>query len=212
MRTDSLIDDDWKFSVAYDGGRKESATEDINLPYTWNNKDIQAGKIDYYRGFVVYRKGIFFGEDAKDKRVFLKFDGVSLVADVFVNKKFVGEHRGGYTAFCYDISPYLEFGKENQITVKVNSAYQLDIMPLSGDFNIFGGIYRPVHLIVTGKACISPLDFASSGVYLTQTNVSDKSAQLEVRTVLSNGYNEAKDLLVKTIIYDKSGKEVEQKS
>ncbi len=211
-RIDTLIDKDWKFSISYDGGRKESTAEHVNLPHTWNNHDIQSGKIDYYRGVGVYRKEIFFDESLDGKRVFLRFDAASLVADLFINNKFVGEHRGGYTAFCYEITPYLEYGKENLITVEVNNSWRSGIMPLTGDFNIFGGIYRPVHLIITDAICISPLDFASSGVYLTQSNVSHESAQMEVRTVLSNGHNEAKNFLVKTIIYDENGKEVGHKS
>lgn len=50
--------------------------------------------------------------------------------------------------------------------VRVNNGEQLDVMPLVGDFNFYGGIYRDVHLLVTEDICISPLDYASPGVYL----------------------------------------------
>ncbi|MBV6647690.1 MAG: beta-galactosidase, partial [Cyclobacteriaceae bacterium] len=59
-------------------------------------------------------------------------------------------------------------------------------MPLGGDFTKYGGIYRPVSLLVTEKVCISPLDYASSGVYITPTTVSEKMAIVDIATKVSN--------------------------
>ena len=50
--------------------------------------------------------------------------------------------------------------KENTLLVRVNNGEQLDVMPLVGDFNFYGGIYRDVHLLLTDNLCISPLDYA----------------------------------------------------
>lgn len=78
----------------------------------------------------------------------------------------MGEHRGAYGAFVFDITDRVDYGKENKILVKVTNALHLDIMPLVGDFNIYGGIYRDVNLIITEPTHISLTDYASPGVYL----------------------------------------------
>ena len=78
-------------------------------------------------------------------------------------------------------------GKENSILVRVNNGEQLDIMPLVGDFNFYGGIYRDVHLLITDETCISPLDYASPGVRLIQDSVSHRYAKVRAIVDLSNG-------------------------
>lgn len=63
---------------------------------------------------------------------------------------------GGYTAFCTEITDQVEDG-ENDLEVWVSNAYRTDVLPISGDFNVYGGIHRPCHLIITENNCISPL-------------------------------------------------------
>ena len=81
----------------------------------------------------------------------------------------------------------MNYGKDNTVLVRVNNGEQLDVMPLVGDFNFYGGIYRDVHLLVTEDICISPLDYASPGVYLVQQQVDKKQAGILARINLSNG-------------------------
>ena len=81
----------------------------------------------------------------------------------------------------------MNYGKDNTVLVRVNNGEQLDVMPLVGDFNFYGGIYRDVHLLVTEDICISPLDYASPGVYLFQQHVGEKQAAVLARINLSNG-------------------------
>ena len=77
------------------------------------------------------------------QRAFLRFEAVSQVADVFVNGIPVGNHKGSFNAFCFEITSSLKKG-DNLIEVKVSNRLDNDIAPLSGDFTVFGGIYRPV--------------------------------------------------------------------
>ncbi|MDR0833834.1 MAG: glycoside hydrolase family 2 protein [Candidatus Symbiothrix sp.] len=159
----------WKFTPGYEV-RKNVFTE-VNLPHTWN-LDALSGKANYDRGLMNYEKSIDIPASWEGKSIYLRFKGVNSVATVFVNGKCMGEHRGGYTAFVFDITPYVTVGKANTVMVRVNNAMQLDVMPLLGDFNMYGGIYRDVELIVTEPEHISLTDYASSGVYLTpQINV-----------------------------------------
>ena len=68
-----------------------------------------------------------------------------------MNGQYLGNHKGAFNAFCFEITPYLK-KKDNELIVKANNILNPDIAPLSGDFTIFGGIYRPVSLLfTTGK-------------------------------------------------------------
>jgi len=124
------------------------------------------------------------------------------VSNVFVNGKHIGEHRGGYGAFVFEITDKVEYGKENTLLVRVNNGEQLDVMPLVGDFNFYGGIYRDVHLLLTDNLCISPLDYASSGVYLIQQQITDKQAAICARINLSNGTGELRKAVLRLQVND----------
>ena len=74
----------------------------MDLPHTWNAQDALSGKIDYKRGIGNYEKKLFVQSQWKGKRLFLRFEGVKSIANVFINRKHIGEHRGGYGAFVLD--------------------------------------------------------------------------------------------------------------
>ena len=185
QRQDILLNNDWNFRFSH---QVQKGTEvRVDLPHTWNAQDALSGKIDYKRGIGNYEKNLFIRSEWKGKRLFIRFEGVNNIADVFVNRRHIGEHRGGYGAFIFEITGKVEYGKENSILVRVNNGEQLDIMPLVGDFNFYGGIYRDVHLLITDETCISPLNYASPGVRLIQDSVSHKYAKVRTVVDLSNG-------------------------
>lgn len=169
-----VINNNWRFTDGFEV-RKKVFTE-ITLPHTWNTKDALGGNPDYYRGLGNYERSLTVKDSWKGKRLFVRFLGVNTVANVFVNGRHVGEHRGGYTAFAFEITDYVNYGEENVLWVRVNNAPQLDIMPLVGDFNMYGGIYRDVELYVTNTDLISLLDHGSKGIYLHQQEVSHEKA------------------------------------
>ena len=113
--------------------------------------------------------------DWANKRLFVKFYGVQSIADVFVNGHHAGEHRGGWTAFTFEITPYLKYGENNSLVVVVNNSYQNDILPTSSEINLYGGIYRDVELIVTERTTVSPLYYGSDGILIHQNNITDTS-------------------------------------
>ena len=185
QRQDILLNNDWNFRFSH---QVQKGTEvRVDLPHTWNAQDALSGKIDYKRGIGKYEKNLFIRSEWKGKRLFIRFEGVNNIADVFVNRRHIGEHRGGYGAFIFEITGKVEYGKENSILVRVNNGEQLDIMPLVGDFNFYGGIYRDVHLLIIDETCISPLNYASPGVRLIQDSVSHKYAKVRAVVDLSNG-------------------------
>ncbi len=185
QRQDILLNNDWNFRFSH---QVQKGTEvRVDLPHTWNAQDALSGKIDYKRGIGNYEKNLFIRPEWKGKRLFIRFEGVNNIADVFINRRHIGEHRGGYGAFIFEITGKVEYGKENSILVRVNNGEQLDIMPLVGDFNFYGGIYRDLQLLITDETCISPLDYASPGVRLIQDSVSHRYAKVRAIVDLSNG-------------------------
>lgn len=181
------LNENWSFRFSHQVNK--GFAKRVDLPHTWNAQDALSGKVDYKRGIGNYEKKNFIKPEYQGKRLFLRFEGVNTVASVFVNRKYAGEHRGGYGAFVIEITDKVDYGKENSVLVRVNNAEQLDVMPLVGDFNMYGGIYRDVNLIVTENVCISPLDYASSGVKLIQDSVSNEYAKVRNVIQLSNGRN-----------------------
>ena len=185
QRENILINQDWNLRFSHQVDKNSSRR--VDLPHTWNAQDALSGKPDYKRGIGNYDKKLFIRSEWKGKRLFLRFEGANCVSNVFINGKQIGEHRGGYGAFIFEITDKVNYGKDNTVLVRVNNGEQLDVMPLVGDFNFYGGIYRDVHLLVTEDICISPLDYASPGVYLFQQHVGEKQAAVLARINLSNG-------------------------
>lgn len=200
QRQDILLNNQWEFRFSH---QVQKGTEvRVDLPHTWNAQDALSGKIDYKRGIGNYEKKLYVRPEWKGKRLFLRFEGVNSIADVFINRRHIGEHRGGYGAFVFEITGQVDYGKENSILVRVNNGEQLDIMPLVGDFNFYGGIYRDVHLLVMDEVCISPLDYASPGVRLIQDSVSDKFAKVRALVELSNGSDAGQTVELKMRLMD----------
>jgi beta-galactosidase len=213
IRQDQTLADGWKF-IKEDAGLTAATDnwEAVTLPHTWNTVSADQGdhkkdphyKNGYYRGACWYVRTIDVPAGWQGKRVFLRFEAASLVAKTYLNGQELGEHRGAFTAFCYELTPLLHPGA-NELRVQVDNSGQKDVPPLAGDFNIDGGLYRPVHLIVTDPVCISPLDLASPGVFLITKSLNDSSAQIQVETMVSNGKTSPVQVQVRTDVSDASG-------
>ncbi|WP_333576812.1 glycoside hydrolase family 2 protein [Sphingobacterium sp.] len=210
----------------------------VNLPHTWNANDMQTKEIKsgslgknerFYTGDAYYRKS-FVPETAwKDKRIFIRFEGVNTNTEVYVNNQplptkegknditydntkrngnynFVGRHQGGYSAFVFELTNMLQFGKENEILVKVNNEATPQVIPVNHTlFPMYGGIYRPVELIVTEDIHIAVNDFAAKGIYLTQKNVSKKTADVAVKIKIDNKSGKKQPIELLTTIFEKDG-------
>ncbi len=184
QRENILINDNWKFRFSHQVDRNSG--QRVDLPHTWNAQDALSGKMDYKRGIGNYEKVLYIKPEWRGKRLFLRFEGANSITNVLINGKHLGEHRGGYGAFIFEITDKVNYGLENDILVRVNNAEQLDVMPLLGDFNFYGGIYRDVRLLITDMICVSPLDYASPGVYLAQQKVTHEKADVHAIINLSN--------------------------
>lgn len=164
--------------------------EGVTLPHTYN----PSGSDEIYReqkeavgymGPAWYRKSLFIDKTQKGQRLFLRFDAAYLRSDVYVNGKKLGRHDGGYSAFCYEITDVVKYGGDNLIAVRTDNSYNNDITPLGGGYVKFGGLTRDVWLIEKPPVCISPVHFASSGVYCRPVKIASDVAQLEIDTMLN---------------------------
>ncbi|MCD7931645.1 MAG: beta-galactosidase [Tannerellaceae bacterium] len=187
----------------------EADWEEVEIPHTWNAKDMQTRANNFYEGVGYYRKTYFMPADWDTKRVFLRFEGVGAVAEVYVNGSLVTTHKGGYSAFACEIGTLLKAGEENEIIVKADSSSRPDVIPVNHVlFGVYGGMYRPVWLIATETTNICVTDHASAGVYITQKNVSKKKADVRVKVKLDNSTLQPAKLNLNNTLYNQAGKAI----
>ena len=209
------INDGWKFTKgspfeAQLAGCDDSSWETVNIPHTWNDKDADDETPGFYRGPVWYRKQLFIDKSQEGRRAVIYFEGANQEVRFYLNGQFVGEHKGGYTRFCFDITPHLRYGQENLFAIYVNNVYNPNIPPLSADFTFFGGIYRDVYLQFMNPVHIAANDYASSGVYIRTPEVNNSAASVEITTLLTNDMSQPTEIRVENIICDADGKEVKK--
>ncbi|MBS0031107.1 glycoside hydrolase family 2 protein [Chitinophaga sp. 22321] len=189
-------------------GQTDTSWNKVAIPHTWNSKDMQEGK-NFYAGDGCYKKLFTPGPELKGKRLFLRFDGVGSVAGLYVNNRFIGEHKGSYAAFCFEITHSVKYGEENTIVLKANNKAREDVLPINNFlFGIFGGMYRPVNLLITNDINITTTDYASAGIAISQRNVSDKKAGISVTAKIENKQAHLTNVQVQTEIKDRQGKRV----
>ncbi|HXR48349.1 MAG TPA: glycoside hydrolase family 2 TIM barrel-domain containing protein [Candidatus Limnocylindrales bacterium] len=210
-RQDTLLDSGWHFKSGDILGAEavdfsDTNWQTISIPHSWGWEEAQQGK-DYYRGPGWYRRELDLKPQA-GKRCFLRFEAASLFADVYLNGDFLGEHRGGFGAFCFEITGHLAASGTNVIAVRVSNSWEPDIAPLSGDFSVYGGLYRPVHLIETADENFTPTDHGSPGVAWLQTSVTKKKALLDMTAQISNGTRNNQSLTLVATVFDASGKKI----
>jgi beta-galactosidase len=219
-RASVTLSNDWKF-IKQDAAPDAdfSGWETVSVPHTWNAQDGQNGKAanpdqpaGYYRGPAWYARDLDIPATWSGKRVFIRFNAVSLVSDVYINGQHLGQHRGAFGAFCYELTPYLKKDGPNVLRVKADNTKYEDVAPLSGDFTVFGGIYRDVELLAADPVCITPLDHGTWGVFLTQKKVTPEEAVIEVATHLSNGTAREASATVRVDVLDATGAVVQTAS
>ena len=211
-REDTDLDTGWRFNLAEvtnaaQMGFDDSGWQTIALPHNWGWEEAQQGK-GYYRGPGWYRRELNIGAPAAGRRYYLRFEAASTVADVYLNGTLLGEHRGGFGAFCFEITRALSADGTNTLAVRVSNRAEPDIAPLSGDFSVYGGLYRSVHLIETPDVNITPMDHGSPGVAWQQTHVTTDAAALDVTAQVSNGARGAQPVTLIARVMDANGRVV----
>lgn len=185
------LNSNWQFIREDVKGAKEikfSAEnwKNISVPHNWGFEDAQIGNKKYYRGVGWYRRELTIIPEL-GKRYFIRFEAVSTVTDVYINGILLGQHSGAFSAFTFEITKYLSKSGSNILAVRASNAPTQDVAPLSGDFNIYGGIYRSVYLLETADICFNLTDYSSPGVSWLQSKVTKEKAVLDILTWINNG-------------------------
>lgn len=204
QRTLTNINQGWEFSKTNQSATKQQ-WQPINLPHCWNIEDVMDDNPGYYRGEGYYKRTIWVDQKYKSEQLFLLFEGANQVSEVFVNGQKAGEHVGGYAAFYVSLSPFVQFGKQNEILVKVDNSYNQDIAPLSADFTFYGGLYRDVWLLRTKQTHFSVKE-NTQGIYITTPRVTEESATLEVKAHITTTQTLDSKIKVNSVLIDAQGK------
>jgi beta-galactosidase len=170
----------------------------VTIPHT--NKMVPWHGFDDkdYQFVSLYRRHFIVPPGLTDRRVFIDFGGVMTAATVTINGHKLGEYRGGYTPFSFELTPHLNWRGDNVIAVEVDSTERSDIPPFGGDIDYltFGGIYRDVALRAVPKAFIEnifarPVDVLSNGRHVEVRCFIDQSkaaaAQRRLKAELLDG-------------------------
>ncbi|MBT8037750.1 MAG: DUF4982 domain-containing protein [Verrucomicrobiae bacterium] len=145
-----------------------------------------------------YRKSFQIPVDAAGKMAFVEFDGVYMNGEVWINGHRLGKRPYGYIGFEYDLTPYLNLKGENVLAVRVDNSLQPSSRWYTGS-----GIYRHVWLKFTDK-----LRVAHWGTQISTPKITDKHAEVLVKTTIENGYDKAKKVKVTQTVVDAMGEAV----
>ena len=197
----------WKFKADPEGvGENEkwyskeldaSSWEDIGVPGTWNEgQDVSVAW--NYEGYGWLRRKIKLPENWQSGNIRLRFLAVYLIADVWLNGKYLGNHKGGYTEFSFDVSEALDFTKnaENVLVVRAdNKKRPFQVPGRSIDWWNCGGITREAFLerhpdIYLQKMFVTP-------------DIINEKASVDVQVWLDSKLDSPRDVDVKIdVIYD----------
>jgi beta-galactosidase len=176
----------------------DSKFERVTVPHTnirlpWHSFDDKS-----YEFISIYRRRFRLPAETQGRRVFVDFEGVMTASTVWLNGMRLGEYRGGYTPFSFELTPHVDWEGENVLAVEVDSTERADIPPFGGeiDYLTFGGIYREVSLRL-----VSPTHIGN--VFAQPKDVLSLSPSLEVQCFLVGKDKTLEDgLSLETALYD----------
>ncbi len=215
-----LSQGDWRFKQgdqpgATDVSFDDSAWEKITVPHTWDHigayRTTRSPDSNHTQGIGFYRLHLHAAAAARGRRQYLDFAGVGEIADVWVNGVHVGQHRGAFSRFRFDVTDQWKPGADNVVVVKADNSKPTaksstaDILPIQGDFFVYGGVYRGVSLVTTAPESIDLLDFGGPGVYVSTPAVATDRAQVRVLTRLRSAEAKARTLTADITLRDAAG-------
>jgi len=205
------FDRDWRFHLGDVSGAQEVTFDDsawrrLDVPHDWsiegefsdtNPAGVAGGALPGGVGW--YRKVFSTPETDTSRRVFVEFDGVYRISEVWINGHYLGKRPYGYSSFQYELSPYLRYGRAtNVIAVRVDNSRQPNSRWYSGS-----GIYRHVRLVTTNQVHVDHW-----GTYVTTPEVNAQSARVRIRTTVRNESPAGRRVTVRTVVYDAAGEVV----
>ncbi len=205
------INDSWKF-VLNDVPDGQSVTlndtrwQSVSLPHDWSVKGQLSPTLASCTGYLPggigwYRKTIDIPADKQGQKVYLYFEGVYNRSEVFLNGHSLGKRPNGYISFMVDATPYIKYGENNTIAVRVDHSQSADSRWYTGS-----GIYRDVWMIYA-----NPVHIAQWGVYAYPEKIKD-DYKLNVEVEINNEEKNNSSLTVMNELYAADGKLVAKDS
>ena len=196
----------WRYSPSFVEGGHDLNFDDskfarVVVPHTnvalpWHGFDDKT-----YEFVSLYRRRFKLPPEARGQRVFIDFEGVMTASTVWINGRRLGEYKGGYTPFSFELTPQLNFDGENLLAVDVDSSERPDIPPFGNriDYLTFGGIYREVSLRIVPAIYIENIFAQPKNVLSAHPSLDvqcfvqrlepSQHAALTLETVLLDGAN-----------------------
>jgi beta-galactosidase len=155
------INRNWRYSPMVTPGAHEREFDDshfvrVTVPHTnlrvpWHSFDEKS-----YEFVSIYRRRFRLPASARDRRVFVDFEGVMTASTVWLNGQRLGEYKGGFTPFSFELTSHVDFDRDNILAVEVDSRERKEIPPFGDevDYLTFGGIYREVSLRIVSHTYI----------------------------------------------------------
>jgi len=223
--------DGWQFNLLGprdDDGKAPALNpagwQGVSVPHTWNRVGYYisdpethinaADNVNKTQGVGWYYLSFDAPQLTNGKRAFLEFDAVSRTAEVYLNGKLLGRHRNPFGRFRLDATDLLRAGEPNLLYVKVDNTQPSlgnstqDVLPMTGDFFVRGGIYRPVNLIVTEPVHFDLLDYGGPGVYAQTTGLTGDQAEITLSARVANDGADDQSLDVTATLLDDEGNAV----
>ncbi|MFY0625766.1 MAG: DUF4982 domain-containing protein [Reichenbachiella sp.] len=203
---DQAFNDNWLFSKGELEGAETIAFDDaswrqVSLPHDWaiegpfdEKYNARTGGLPVH-GTGWYRKHFIVDKEKEGKQIAIQFDGAMNNSEVWVNGKYVGERPYGYIGFEFDITPFVDFGKENVVAVK------LAPQDLAARWYSGAGIYRNVYIKYN-----DPIHIAQWGTYITTPEITDDYAVVNIKTKINNVSEVNATIELRTQILDADGK------
>lgn len=233
QRADKIINSNWTFnyfpSISAEKGYESPSYDDskwiaVSIPHTWQiyettrelNRGINNSSDAYWsEGWGWYRKHFSINQTYEGRKVFIEFEGVQKYCKIWVNGIYVGDHNGGYGSFDFDITQQVKKSGDNLIAVAVNNKRKdkSDTQQgTSGNYYLYGGIYRNVTIALRNKVYI-PMQGSSShegATFITTPELSAKSGLVRIQTWVKNDNPQTRNCVLQTSIFDAANKLVQQ--
>ena len=200
MREIISLNENWTLSFP----KGDHATEQVNLPHTWNAVDGNDGNGSYLRTTGVYTRTFTAPKQPREGgRTYVEVLAAALNSTVKVNGQVATTHEGGFSIFRADVTDLCHEG-ENELTIEVSNEDTPSMYPSSADFTFYGGLYRGVNLISVPDAHFDLDYYGGPGMMVTPVPTEDGGANFTIKSFVTNP---ADDLTVMYSIEDCFGRE-----
>ena len=175
----------------------------VTVPHSCNAIDGHSSS--YYRGKSYYRQVLNFTSEQISHPMFLLFEGAAQAATVSVNGKQLAIHKGAYTPFVVSLSGMVKTG-DNEIIVTCDNHEDIELIPVSSDFNKNNGLHNPAYLLEMKDVYASPETYGLYRMHVSTPSVSTNKAQTIVNTMIKNASSKIQKINIQVTLTDNDGK------